>query len=104
MARLDLPAPLTPQTTIRRPCGRSRSMFLRLWTETPRSWMAASGRPRRLASWSIILFTTVAILAVGAEFRCRLDGHAVGERIRLPQTGNGTEAVPYRWGVTYNRV
>src|SRR5579863_7730458 len=43
-ARLDLPEPETPVTTVSWLCGISQSMFLRLWTRAPRttidSWPA----------------------------------------------------------------
>src|SRR5581483_274214 len=38
-ARLDLPDPETPVTTVSRLCGISKSMFLRLWTRAPRTTM-----------------------------------------------------------------
>src|SRR5262245_58844159 len=42
-ARLDLPEPESPVTTIRRPRGNSRQTFLRLWTRAPWTAMVVRG-------------------------------------------------------------
>jgi hypothetical protein len=53
MAKLDLPDPLTPVTTVRAPRGRVRSMFRRLFCRAPSTRMIRAGAPTSGGRWDM---------------------------------------------------
>src|ERR1700677_4562268 len=61
-ARVDLPEPETPLSTVMALCGMTKSMFLRLWTRAPRTRISSMSPGMTLAgalgtAWSATGFS-----------------------------------------------